>query len=226
MKNKIKDAGIAVLVCVLLFLSGWLILGRTPEENNAWRYKKDPVANNYTIEDHNLYIEIVSYINNKEYENALKSIDKIIKANKKNYTAYYYKALIFFYMEKYKDALKNFDKSIKFSPEPSAEIYGGKAMSLIKLKKYKKAIETVKTIFKFEEHYMQAYYLLADAYIMSGNFQDALINFEKYISYYNNIFSEDYIRWMDILVKAAPADKEAAEQIKALLAKAVQIARD
>ncbi|MDR1196197.1 MAG: tetratricopeptide repeat protein [Endomicrobium sp.] len=221
MKNKIKEAVIAVLVCILLFLSGWLLLGRTPEENDMWRYKKEPADSSFL----KLYLEAGSYLENKEYENALKSINKIIKAAPKNYTAYYNKAIILFYMGKYKESLKNFDKSIKFSPEPSADIYSGKAMSLLKLKKYEKAIETAKTIFEIEEHYMPAYYLLVDAYIMSGNFQEALVIFEKYINSYPNIFSDDYIRWIDILAKAGPADKEAAEQIKDLLEKAVKIER-
>lgn len=92
---------------------------------------------------------------NRDYELALKDIDKALKIEKDNAKALILKGDILFCMDMDKDALDHFDRAISADPS-SAEAFGSKAGTLDVLGNYDealsccdKAFELVKTKDKF-----------------------------------------------------------------------------
>jgi tetratricopeptide (TPR) repeat protein len=80
------------------------------------------------------------YLENEDYDNAIKSFDKAMSLNPKNPILYNYKGDVFFKLKKYEEAIKCYDAALDLNPK-YLDVLKDKGLSLHFLTKYKEAIE-------------------------------------------------------------------------------------
>jgi tetratricopeptide (TPR) repeat protein len=207
MKEKFKQAGLALAVCAVLFSGAWLLFGRSAQEAGEALRNKAPAYDPAQAAS-----AVMEKYSVGDFKGALKLLDSVIKADKKNPMNYYFKAGILYEMGQYKDAVKCFNKVLSLEPRMTDAI-SGKGLAYASLGKYKDAEKDMRASLEINETNPLAFYGLAYVYIMTGKPADALKYLEKFTQYGKNVFSDDYEKWMKALGKDSDAQNAAGVKI-------------
>jgi len=92
----------------------------------------------------------INYIRNKEFDNAINSIEISLKKVKNDYLLYNYKGLCYFHKKNYEKAIENFKKSLELNPN-SFENYYYIGLIHDNLKNYKKALISYKMFLRLNK---------------------------------------------------------------------------
>jgi tetratricopeptide (TPR) repeat protein len=143
-----------------------------------------------------MYVKSIVQYSNKDYQNALNTINKTISQNGNFGKAYYQKGLIYKKMKGHtNDALNSFDKAIsvaqknnqasvvKKAKQSASEQLVYEGSEQLKNKQPKKAMGLLKKSLKYDPKSADAYYRLADASNKLGNHSSALSYAKKGLSY-------------------------------------------
>jgi tetratricopeptide (TPR) repeat protein len=129
--------------------------------------------------------------NDKNYDDALSTINDVIDMNGNYARAYYQKALILKKQHKMDDAYAAFDKAIQTgkqanksqvvrrAKENAAEGLISSGAKAVKNKQYDSGIKMFKHALKYNPQSSKAYYRLANAYNAKGSYSEALSNAKK-----------------------------------------------
>lgn len=82
--------------------------------------------------------QAVSYMNQNNYSEAKKTLEKLLKDNPSDFQAYYYLGHIGYATQKYEEAAKNFSLAIKYNPEYALSYYSI-GLAFDKLKEFSKS---------------------------------------------------------------------------------------
>lgn len=152
------------------------------------------------------YYDLLTQISlkNQNYNEAVKYHKKAFELAKITYLKAYYLSCIaadYSYMNDNRNTNDYIQKAISLNSNPTTK--GICAMALINIKEYKRAIELLKEL----EQYGNAtdFYNLTEAYIMDGQFENALEALKKYVKAQDaktmeGIFKDDYAKWRGKLI--------------------------
>lgn len=104
----------------------------------------------------------------KEYDNAINSLNELIKCDKNNAEGYYFKGLILNKKENFEEAFKNIKTALELNPNP-AKYYAQAALSNLKLKKYEDAMAYIKEAIEIEPNNLNYKKQAAEISKVSGN---------------------------------------------------------
>ena len=149
------------------------------------------------------------YLDNKEYEKALKNFNKVIEIDPNNKMAYNNKGYLYEELKNYKKALENFNKVIEIDPN-AKETYNARGCINVYLKKYKEALEDYNREIKLNPDFIDVYYNRGRLYFTNlKNNDKALKDFNKVIQLDSN-YKEVY-NSRAILYTKLGKNKEALE---------------
>jgi|GEM_PF-1461785 len=157
-----------LIICLGVFLTACQSNPNTGEQQSKENGNKSHInvkhrkATEKNLSDVNAELG-AGYIGNGNYEKALVKLQKAIKMDNSNATAYNYLGVLYWRLEKPNLAEKNFKLSIQKSPY-DASITHNYASFLCAEKKYKKALQMFAKVFK-----NPLYDRLLDAYQRAGN---------------------------------------------------------
>jgi tetratricopeptide (TPR) repeat protein len=142
-----------------------------------------------------MYEKASMQYNDKNYDDALATINKVLDQNANYARAYYQKALILKKQNKMDDAYAAFDKAIQAgkkanksqvvrrAKENAAEGLISSGANAVKNKHYNTGIKMFKHALKYNPQSSKAYYRLANAYNAKGSYSEALSNAKKGLKY-------------------------------------------
>ena len=141
-------------------------------------------------------------IKEENYAELIKFNTKLIKKNKKNESAYTYRATGYYFMEQYDEALVDINKALKL--KKSAGSYHIKANVLFALGQYEKVIEVSEVIIKKYRDYKELSLVmwgLGMAYYEKSNYTESISNFKKYYIMTNDEAGRAYVGYCNILLE-------------------------
>ena len=123
-------------------------------------------------------------IQTKNYKEAIKKCNKIIKLDPNFIFAYNYKGICLSELKNYKKAIEYFDKAIQINPNFS-DVYNNKGISLNELGKYQEAIKffdkTIELDLNYSDYFSDVYNNKGISLRELGKYQEALECFDKAI---------------------------------------------
>lgn len=156
----------------------------------------------------------------KKYDEAVVDFSNIISSYPKYPEGYIARADTNVLLNKQADALADYNKAISLTNFPSIPLYLKAADIQYSLKKYNDAIGNYNQILRLDPEYEYPYYKLTGAFIFIENFEKALDNLKKYISFSEdkNIQTNDFNDWNNILNKytADPTIRDLKTNLKGL----------
>ncbi|MBR1680185.1 tetratricopeptide repeat protein [bacterium] len=124
------------------------------------------------------------YHKKNDYKSAIKYYDEILKEIPDNYDVKANKALALHALKHYDDAISIYEEllAVKENDRLSENLvsaYISKGDTLLMQAKYKDSIEPFERAIMRDKNQSYAYYGLAKAYELTGNYDLALVNYEK-----------------------------------------------
>tara|TARA_B110000211_G_C14086713_1_gene556998 strand:- start:2613 stop:3584 length:972 start_codon:yes stop_codon:yes gene_type:complete len=144
----------------------------------------------------------VKLITEENYEELIKHNTKSIKKNKKNESAYTYRATGYYFLEQYDKALVDINKALKI--KKSAGSYHIKANCHFALNQYDDVIEASQIIIKDFRDYKELALViwgLGMAEFEKSIYKEAISNFKKYYIMTNDASGQSYIGYSHILLE-------------------------
>lgn len=129
----------------------------------------------------NLYILTLTYLQGKDFKNAMASAQVILDENEHSADGYYLRALVYNGMEKYNEAIENINKVLSYRPEHDGAL-GLAADILYRNGSYKNAASTFEKLLK-KKNDIQSMSMLADCYCRLKEYKQA----EKLVSQINTL---------------------------------------
>ena len=156
------------------------------------------------------------FLQNNEYKNAIKFLDKSIKLNPNIPESYNNKGIALTKIKKYSESIKNYDKAINLKKD-YVDAYLNKGISLRIIKKYEESINCFKICIKLKPREPKIYNNLGNVYREIKNFNVAIEYYSKALQL-NKDFGEAYcnrgrILATDNLLELAIDDFEKALKI-------------
>jgi tetratricopeptide (TPR) repeat protein len=128
--------------------------------------------------DEAYYARAKIYQHLKEYKLAVNDCDNAIKFNRKNIDYYLLKSDNLFLLEKYSKSLDAINAAISIDNN-KIEMYKKRGIIYIQLEQFKKAKEDLALYNLYKTNDFKAYYYLGIAYHKSGDYLNALLNFNE-----------------------------------------------
>lgn len=138
--------------------------------------------------------KINSLIDEKQYDDALKFSEELLKENDQDEEIYYYIGNIYSSLEEYNKSIEYYDKTIKLNPKYE-KAYNNRAVSKNAIFKYDGALEDIKKSFELntdKEYLYMYYYNLGLIKSNMGEHDEAIVNFNKSIELnnkYDNVYN-------------------------------------
>ena len=130
------------------------------------------------------FYSALNNLNNKNYDDAISDLLKLIEISPENLDAYYNLAKAYVEMKDYDNAIKTYNKSIYYS---RAEIYFYMGL-------FDEAILDLEKVIKMNPAYPDTYYLMSVIYRKKKQLKKSLYYLKETLNYNN----EDYIAYYDI----------------------------
>lgn len=117
-----------------------------------------------------LYISTLTYIQAKDYDQAMKEVRKMLESNNSSVDGHYLRALIYYHLQKYKEAVDDLNKTLALNPSHhSALSLGGEIMLLTG--NHKMALSLFQRILK-NKYDIKAATSVADCYCRMQNYTE------------------------------------------------------
>ncbi|PPS23142.1 tetratricopeptide repeat protein [Brachyspira murdochii] len=146
----------------------------------------------------NYYIEGVNYYNKKQFEDALKTLNKAIELDPNKAKAYLYRGVSQLVMGRNEEAIKDFDKAIELDPNyPKFYLYRGHSKNL--LKKYEEAVKDFDKAIELDSNYAKAYMYRGVSKLGLNKYEEAIKDFDKTIELNPNYIDAYYHRGLSKL---------------------------
>jgi len=165
------------------------------------------------------YNEGIKLSTEKKYEDSISAFNKAIGLYPKFMKAYYAKSNIFAILNNHDLVIKTCDDALSLNNK-QPRILAQKAFALYTLKRYQDSFNTAKLSVKYGEKLPISYIARANAYATLGNFELAVMDYDKALSLVNNSnhssLDETYLNRFCPLYKLKRYDEALATCNKAL----------
>lgn len=144
-------------------------------------------------EDNKYFYSALRNIQNKNYNEAVNDLIKLIEIDNNNLDAYHNLARVYYEIKDYDKAIETYNKYIEIYPHDS-DVYYYRAEVFIDKKEYDNAIKDLEKVILKNEAYSDAYYLMSVALRKNKKYKKAI----KYLKLTLKFNTEDYIAYYDI----------------------------
>ena len=124
---------------------------------------------------------------NKNYEQALRELEKAIVKNENNYLYYYDKGKIEYILKKYEDAISSFKNSMSLNDSFAQTCYN-LGLSYVKIGNENEALIYLTRSTKINQNYEKGYLEIARVYNRLGKFEQCVKAYETVIQKFQNNF--------------------------------------
>jgi uncharacterized protein (TIGR03067 family) len=127
----------------------------------------------------------VAYSESEMYEQAIVSLEKVIRINPDFPMAHYNLGIAYINLGMYKEAIVSFKQAIRIDPN-YAEAYCNLGIAYINTGMYKEATNSYKQAIMIDPDFIEAYYNLGNAYKKSGMYKEAVEAYKQAIKINHN----------------------------------------
>ena len=162
--------------------------------------------------------KINNLIDKKQYDEALKFAEELLKENDKDAEIYYYIGNIYSSLKKYNESIEYYDKTIKLNPE-NKKAYNNRALSKNDIEKYDEALEDIKKALELNTVKEDSYIYYDNLGLIKSNMgehDEAIKDFNRAIELnnkYDNVYNNRGYTYF-ILEKYDEAIKDFTKAIK------------
>lgn len=162
--------------------------------------------------------KINSLIDKKQYNEALKCTEELLKENDKDAEIYYYIGNIYSSSKKYNESIEYYDKTIKLNPE-NKKAYNNRALSKNDIGKYDEALEDIKKALELNTDNKDLYIYYDNLGLIKSNMgehDEAIKDFNRAIELnnkYDNVYNNRGCTYL-ILEKYDEAIEDFTKAIK------------